>query len=199
MGLELWKPEGDEIISAPGDGLSLGQMEILNPGTAGYFRFKITDEPVFLAQGGGDVLGYTGALDEALALNGGVTPADFPARYPGSTSLPGISFDATQAEYWTEWNTSPADWNAALPANSPDRRLTDFRHRTWITMLEELEELTLRDRALALTRGLATYLNNSQRIPVDIEAPEFGLVLADARLFINAASYLAEGYSPPGG
>ena len=43
-----------------------------------------------------------------------------------SDCLNGISWDPTTSCYWTEFNTTPEEHNAALPADHPDRRLTDF-------------------------------------------------------------------------
>ena len=40
--------------------------------------------------------------------------------------LPAITWDPTEANYWTEFNTTPAEHNAALAQNDPERRRTDF-------------------------------------------------------------------------
>ena len=40
--------------------------------------------------------------------------------------LPSIDWDPTGANYWTEFSTTPAEHNAGLAANDPERRLTDF-------------------------------------------------------------------------
>ncbi|MCB1097019.1 MAG: DUF3160 domain-containing protein [Verrucomicrobiae bacterium] len=41
--------------------------------------------------------------------------------------LEDLTFDPTQAPFWKEFNTSPDDHNAHLPADDPERRLHDFR------------------------------------------------------------------------
>ena len=41
--------------------------------------------------------------------------------------LPAIEWDPTTAAYFEEYNTAPADHNANLASDDPERRLTDFR------------------------------------------------------------------------
>ncbi|MFT6864110.1 MAG: hypothetical protein ACJAVK_002672 [Akkermansiaceae bacterium] len=40
--------------------------------------------------------------------------------------LPAITWDPTEANYWTEFNTTPEEHNAALAQNDPERRLTEL-------------------------------------------------------------------------
>ncbi|MGI9239530.1 MAG: DUF3160 domain-containing protein, partial [Verrucomicrobiales bacterium] len=54
---------------------------------------------------------------EEFSRGGAVDPVD----------LASISWDPTTATYWDEFNTSPADHNAGLPDDDPERRLSDFR------------------------------------------------------------------------
>jgi hypothetical protein len=124
--LATWRPEGEEITTAPNQPRQTCQ-DILQPGPRRFFRVRITDTPAFLASGGADVFGYTTALAERLAVNSDITPGNFAAGYPAGPSLPGVSFDVTTAQYYPEWNADPEVWNAAQPPGSPNLRLTDFR------------------------------------------------------------------------
>ncbi|MEY3898834.1 MAG: hypothetical protein RLZZ214_4356 [Verrucomicrobiota bacterium] len=232
--LKTWVPEGTEVTSAPG-GPTQTALDVLQPGTHCFFRVGVVDSPAFLASGGADVLGYSTAMAEQLSWNTDLTPANFGTLYPVGPALSGVSFDVTTAEYFPEWNADPAVWNAALPPDSTDQRLTDFRldassqqkllthgfvvseargsisftdlyykiwtddlpvfvtsdsilhawHRTWITMLEEIEELALRPRLVTLVNGLRSNLV-STAVPSALAAGK-----TDVLGFLNTAVELA--------
>lgn len=122
--LESWGAPADLAASEDPDApLKLA----LNEGEAGFYRlsYELQD------QGGADgpeLFGYNRVFGQELRKIGYPTPGEFAARYtPTNAYLPQIGFDPTSARYWTEFNTDPAVFNAGLPANSPDRRLYDFR------------------------------------------------------------------------
>ncbi len=231
--LQGWSDAGAPYLS---DSRSSGITGVNLPATGdrGFFRLKITDQPAYLASGGAEVFGYGTALLEKAAANSTLRPADIPALYPAAPALNGIGFDPTTADFWTEWNTDPAVYNATLPPNSPDRRLSDFRpnaaelaqltqhgftvserrgsigftdlyyriwtddlpvyvtsdslfhawHRTWITMLEEIEELWVREH-------LQTFLGNlDQAIPATGGLAFVNQASADAKLQVLVARQL---------
>lgn len=208
--LEDWADAGAPFFS---DSRSSGVAGIDLPATGdrGFFRLKITDRPVYLANGGAEVFGYETAVAEKAAAVVTVRPADIPAMYPPGPALNAIDFDPTTADFWTEWNSDPAVFNASLPPSSPDRRLSDFRlnaaergqlmqngftvserrgshsftdlyyriwtddlpvyvtsdslfhawHRTWITMLEEIEELWMREHLESFLRDLDAAISST--------------------------------------
>ncbi len=208
--LKSWVNEGAPVVAVPGAEIGLAGWDVAGGGDTGYYRWIVTDTPAFLGSGGAQVFGYGSVFAARLAENRTVTPENFPARFPNGGGSDGISFDPATASFWTEWNTDPAVWNAALPGGSTDRRLFDFRpdtaelnllnkngfvvserrgstsftdlyyqiwtddlpvyvssdslfhawHRTWITMLEELEELALRSRLITLMNGLSTRVSS---------------------------------------
>ena len=240
--LSSWTPVGSEITSNPG-GAGQTALDILQPGDQRFFRIRMVDTPEFLASGGADVFGYNTAFAEQLSLNSDITPDNFAALYPSSPALTGVSFDVTTAEYYPEWSTDPAVWNAALPPGSTDQRLTDFRldaasqqklltngfvvseargsisftdlyyriwtddlpvfvtsdsvlhawHRTWITMLEEIEEMALRPRLVTLVNGLQGYLATAS-VPVALTQGK-----TEVSGFLSTATTLVTyvGTSPP--
>jgi hypothetical protein len=80
---------------------------------------------------GAALFGYNRVFDDELRKVGYPAVADFAARFtPANQYLAQVAFDPTSARYWKELNTDPAVFNAGLPANSPDRRLHDFRLNT---------------------------------------------------------------------
>lgn len=62
-----------------------------------------------------------------LARIGEIPAEGFAAAATSKSFQDRISFDPTTARFWSEFNTDPGVHNAALPANSLDRRLHDFR------------------------------------------------------------------------
>lgn len=94
-----------------------------------FFRVRADFETQLMPSGAGDgeVLGYTGSLEEELKRIGFISVEDLVAAYPEPQWLPALSFDPTTAKYWTNFAINPAEWNATLPPNSPDRRAYDFR------------------------------------------------------------------------
>lgn len=94
-----------------------------------FFRVRADFDTQLLPAGlgGGEVLGYTGSVDDELKRIGSISVEDLVEAYPEPQWLSALSFDPTTARYWTNFAMNPADWNAALPTNSPDRRLHDFR------------------------------------------------------------------------
>lgn len=158
--------------------------------------------------GGAEVFGYKSLLAAQLGDLGLLSVTAFSNAFPQPSYLSQISWNPTTAQFWTNFNTDPAVWNASLPADSPDRRLTDFRlaanelpmfmtngfvvserlgtysfadayyriftddlpvfitadsvlhawHRSYISMLEELEELQLATLLESLISGMRVQL-----------------------------------------
>lgn len=194
--LSLWKPLGGRVRGQSGRSGPLLNLSLDASTGAQFFRVfanpnsQTTQET---GSGGAAVFGYGAQIGAELGGLGLLSVAGFSNTFPQPTYLPPISWNPTTAQFWTNFNTDPAVWNAGLPADSPDRRLTDFRlaanelslfmtngfvvserlgtysfadayyriftddlpvfitadsvlhawHRTYISMLEELEELQL--------------------------------------------------------
>lgn len=123
--LLVWTLEGSEITGSP-DGVGQSALDVLSPGAMRFYRLVINDTPDYLASGGAAILGYQTALAERLAANVDVSPSNFATAYPPAALLDGLSFNVAETDYYEEWNTDPAVWNA-LPAHASDPRLNDFR------------------------------------------------------------------------
>lgn len=126
--LEHWQPTSGPLRALSG---SEKPFSFFFPDSEGptFFRVKAdleaTTSPT--GAGGGEVLGYSGTLREELGRIGIISTAQFRQMYPEPSWLPQIDFDPTQARFWTNFATPIAEWNVALPANSPERRVYDFR------------------------------------------------------------------------
>ena len=75
-------------------------------------------------------------------------------------------------------------WTDDLPVYVSSDSILHAWHRTWITMLEELEELALRERLVTLVNGLQTHLNTAT-VPFALTQGR-----SDALAFMNTARSL---------
>ncbi len=94
-----------------------------------HYRLGIEPKFKFLDKAGGEgVPSYRQQFEFFLRQTSGMTNKEFETQY-GLTAPPkeGIDWDVTEAEFWDAFNTSPAEHNQGLPADDPERRLTDFR------------------------------------------------------------------------
>ncbi len=84
-------------------------------------------------------------------------------------------------------------WTDDLPVFITSDSILHAWHRTWITMLEEIEELALRSRLVTLVNGLRTY-TNSVSVPTALATGK-----TDAQTLLNTAYTLSiyVGTSPP--
>ncbi|MCX6875247.1 MAG: DUF3160 domain-containing protein [Verrucomicrobia bacterium] len=84
-------------------------------------------------------------------------------------------------------------WTDDLPVFVTSDSILHAWHRTWITMLEEIEELALRPRLVTLVTGLRTHLD-SATVPSALAQG-----MAEAQSFLENAATLASyvGTSPP--
>jgi hypothetical protein len=191
-----WQPVGGRVRGINGRSGPLLNLTLEAPVGPHFFRVNgnlSSSTPQETGSGGAEVFGYGSRLAEELNELGLMSIATFSSNAPQPSYLQRISWNPTNAQFWTNFNMDPAVWNAGLPPNSPDRRLTDFRlntnelsvfmtngfvvserlgtysfadayyrifnddlpvfvtadsvlhawHRTYISMLEELEELYL--------------------------------------------------------
>ncbi len=84
-------------------------------------------------------------------------------------------------------------WTDDLPVYVSSDSILHAWHRTWITMLEEIEELAVRPRLVTLVGGLQTYLNSAS-VPSALSTGK-----TDIQDFLSTANTLATylGSSPP--
>ncbi len=119
-----WSPEGELIP----DGGSA--MRFIAPGVAPHRFYRLQSQ---LEDFGGhpdaaELFGYDRIFQEELGKAGFLTPEEFAERHkPGAEYLSALSFDPMTAKFWDAFNSDLAVINANLPADSPDRRLYDFR------------------------------------------------------------------------
>ncbi|MFO1498334.1 MAG: DUF3160 domain-containing protein [Verrucomicrobiota bacterium] len=122
--LATWAAKGD-LTTDEGQGLHLAV------GTGGenqFFRVRRELVETGVEPTGAELFGYDRAFQEELRAVGFLTPEAFAAEHqPSPKYLAGISFDPTTAQFWNAFNADTNIVNQGLPADSPDRRLYDFR------------------------------------------------------------------------
>lgn len=133
--VRLWVDRSEDLRTwsgreelQPSDDPAAPRKLTLGGANASFFRLHREVEDVEGPAGGAELFGYNRVFAQNLRNIGEICPEEFVQRY-GSTAeyLPTISFDPREARFWSDFNQNPAVYNAALPSNSPDRRLTDFR------------------------------------------------------------------------
>lgn len=123
----------------------------LDAGAVGFYRLRSEVQDTGEAADGAELFGYNRVFQQELRKLGYPTAAEFAARFaPTNTYLAQLGFDPTTARYWTEFDTDPAVFNAKLPANSPDRRLHDFR-------LNAEESARFRTNGFVVSERLGSY------------------------------------------
>lgn len=130
LDLKLWTPLGERLRAASDTSDSaLGLTLALDPPQAFYRLLSI--EPAGIAklgQGGAEVLGYGDAFAEQLQRIGQISPEEFATIYaPAPNYLPGISWNPTEARFWSEFNADPETVNEGKEPDQPGYRTTDFR------------------------------------------------------------------------
>lgn len=127
--LRQWSPIGSPVRSASSDELHL--RSFATDRARAFYRLLArydTRAKASLASGGAEVFGYGAAFVTELTKLGQISPEQFAAKFPAPTDyLDHVSFDVTQAKFFTDFDADPAKVNAkGLPETEP-QRLTDFR------------------------------------------------------------------------
>ena len=204
-----WTPIGGKVRGIEGRSGPRLNLSLDKAGGTGFYRVvadpnsQAADET---GSGGAEVFGYDSRFAEELNRLGFMPVEVFATNWLQPSYLPHLSWDPTTAQFWTNFNTDPAVWNATLPSNSPNRRIYDFRlstnelpvfltngfvvserlgtysfadsyyrvfnddlpvfvtadsilqawHRTYLNMLEELEELQLATLLEQVTSNMAS-------------------------------------------
>ncbi len=146
--LRVWTP-GAMLL--PGDDPKAPVKLSVSPGTPRFYRMQSSVTDNGGPSDGTVFLGYGRVMAEQLQRLGYPTVEEFIAQSnPTNGYLAQISFDPTSARYWDLFNTDPAVFNATLPANSPDRRLYDFR-------LNAEESARFRTNGFVVSERLGSY------------------------------------------
>lgn len=242
-----WVPTGGKVRGIAGRSGSLLGLNLQAPAGQNFYRVRADlTSPTQQETGGGgaEVFGYSTRLAEELGRLGLMSVATFSNNAPHPPYLQQLSWNPTTAQFWTNFNTDPAAWNAGLLSDSPDRRLTDFRlnptelaifmtngfvvserlgtysfadayyrvfnddlpvfvtadsvlhawHRTYISMLEELEELHL---ATLLERVITSMAAQLPQAWQQYGGGPLGNSILDADYFLTVARSLWAGQQVP--
>lgn len=124
-----WEPLTGPLKGLPGRTAPAFTVDVNTSSGPAFYRVRADFErsTSALGENGGEVLGFAGSLRDELAALGPIALETFTHLHPPPAWHEGLSFDPTQARYWSRFDTSPADWNAGLPPDSPERRIYDFR------------------------------------------------------------------------
>lgn len=103
-----WKPVTGALRGIAGRSSPEFSLQVNHPTGPVFFRVKayLNAPPVPLGEDGGEVFGYASAFDDELDRIGFMDVATFDQSYPRANYLQGISFDPTEAKYWTNFNSS---------------------------------------------------------------------------------------------
>lgn len=246
--LRHWSPLGPAIKPASADELHL--RSFATDKARAFYRVLTRYDPslakAVLASGGADVFGYSTAFASELAKIGRISPDEFASRFPAPRNyLERITFDVTQARYFSDFSADPEAVNATRLPGVELMRFRDFRltpaemavfkkngfvvserqsapnfaepfysiwedhlpvfistdailhawHRTFDSMLEELEETILYENLDHLLDGMAGKV-------AEAAAQAGGGVLKDSVLdadyFLAVARSLLDGHPVPG-
>jgi hypothetical protein len=128
--LLTWDPVGGKVRGLSGRSGAVFNVPLSAATTPSFYRVRAdmsSQTPQETGSGGAEVFGYNSQLASRLSSLGLIPVARLETNAPPPQYLPRISWDPTTAQFWTNWNMDPAVWNATLPPNSLNRRLTDFR------------------------------------------------------------------------
>ncbi len=128
--LNFWEPIGGRLQGISGrSGPTLNVS--LNPDAGSTFYRAIVSNSssttTETGDGGAEVFGYGAQFATELGQLDGMSVEIFSNSFPQPDYLPQIDWDPTTAQYWTNFNTDPAVWNASLGTNTVGRRMNDFR------------------------------------------------------------------------
>ena len=126
-----WAPAGGKVRGIPS--LSGERLKVPFPTAAPKSFYRILANPFpaeagVTAEGGAQVFGYDATFKSVLNGIGRIAVSDFAAAFPSPTNyLSQISWDPTNAQFWTNFNYDPTAYNNSLPTNQQDLRFYDFR------------------------------------------------------------------------
>jgi len=128
--LRQWSPLGPAVRAASADELHL--RSFATDKARAFYRLLAHYDPAvakaLLASGGAEVFGYGTAFASELAKIGRISPDEFAARFPAPRNyLDQVSFDVTQARYFSDFNSDPEAINATRIAGVELLRFGDFR------------------------------------------------------------------------
>jgi len=172
------------IDESEGDGISTLDLPLNEESQ--FFRL---DDKLFYAHRSSDAAPpalYEQQYDNAF--NSELTLEQFREDANDPTCLDGIDWDPTTAAYFTEFNTTPADHNANLSPQNPERRITDFTLND-----DELEKFS-RNGFMVRERAITHQINpefDDFRSPVTNPVDMYYAVWTDdLPVFITADSVL---------
>jgi hypothetical protein len=118
----------------------------------GYYRLlarPATRDEGFTAAGGAEVFGYASRFAAEVKKVGLISREQFAVLHPQPEYLPGPSSDPTQALYWAELNTAPADKDRIIIENFGELERHDFR-------LNDQEKAVFKQHGFVVSERLAT-------------------------------------------
>jgi hypothetical protein len=123
--LEHWTPSS-EVVTV--DDSAAVQLPLNSLGGNQFFRLERSVLFSAPPDSGAELTGFNPTYKAAFATLGELSLDQFAALYPAPTNyLEQIDFDPTTADFWSEWNTDPAVYNANPPSPDAEQRSWDFR------------------------------------------------------------------------
>ncbi len=103
-----WRPLGGRVRGI--EGRSGSSLELSLPEEQGPVFYRVSADPAApganeLGEGGAEVFGYNAQLQEELGQLGFLSVADFETNFPTVPYLPGLTWDATTAQFWTNFDS----------------------------------------------------------------------------------------------
>lgn len=127
--LKFWRPVGQrQRVKADTTQMLSASVECYQPRV--FYRLLSVPSGTHgsLGLGGAEVLGYADALERELGRLGQITPEQFASMFACSASyLPGISWEATGAQFWQDFSADPAVVNEGKQWGEHGYRMIDTR------------------------------------------------------------------------
>jgi hypothetical protein len=130
--LNFWEPIGGRLQAISGRSGPMLNVSLNRDAGPNFYRAVVsssssTTTTTETGDGGAEVFGYGTQFATELGLLDGMSVEVFSNNFPQPHYLPQIDWDPTTAQFWTNFNTDPAAWNANLGTNTAGRRMNDFR------------------------------------------------------------------------
>lgn len=126
------------------------EVQLPTDGAHRFFRLERKVQLGDAEEAGADATGFSANYAAELTRIGQISLTDFAEKYPAPTNyLDQITFEATTGEFWNDWNTDPAVYNARLDPTNKETRSWDFR-------LNAAELATFKKLGFVVSERLAT-------------------------------------------
>lgn len=147
--LRSWLPVGEPLWAAQSDPpLALYLQVPEPPSPESYYRLGWEVKFEFHDKKGPEIPSYKDQFGFFLRDLENLGVDDFEQTFTVEGYLDGVTWDVTEADFWEEFDTSPEEHNAGLPADDLERRLWDFR-------LNDTERSLFEQNGFVVTERLA--------------------------------------------